>query len=118
MRIRIIEAPARVRSGEEFAVRVEFENRTPWRLGTFPPLPLYFTYRWLSGPARNAAAGALLTPLSFPVEPGSKGIYYVRVAAPAAQGNFRLRLTFVQEGFRRFDSLFPRVCADVRIEVQ
>ena len=48
LRIGIIEAPAQVQWGTTFSMKVELRNRTAWRLGSFPPFPVNFSYRWMS----------------------------------------------------------------------
>jgi glycosyltransferase involved in cell wall biosynthesis len=114
----IMEAPAFARARMEFRVQVEIDNQTRTVLGSFPPFPLHLSYHWMSVDGREMLLfDGLRTHLSKPLAPGEKRTYPTRVLAPDEPGNYRLRCTLVQEGFRWLDQSQPPLCADKEVEV-
>jgi hypothetical protein len=118
VRIGILEAPSPVGCGAAFSMTVELENQTAWTLGSFPPFPVNFSYRWMSRLARRRLAReGDRTPLLRALDPAQKGTYRMKVTAPDRPGKYRLRATLVQEGIRWLDDRFPKVFADTTITV-
>jgi hypothetical protein len=58
----LVKTPDTVKAGAEFAVMVELENLSSERLGSYPPFPLHFSYRWLS-----EAGDEMIIPETIPV---------------------------------------------------
>jgi hypothetical protein len=114
----VVKAPDSVRAGAEFAVKVELENLGSESLGSFPPSPLHFSYRWLSAVGEQVIiAEGHRTPLRPSLLPGEKAGYFVSTIAPGAPGSYRLRLTLVQELVRWLDMLNPPVSVETRLTV-
>jgi glycosyl transferase family 4 len=114
----LVNTPDSVRAGAEFAVKIELENLSSERLGSYPPFPLYFSYRWLSEAGNEMIIReGHRTPLRPPLSPGEKAAYFVRAIAPGATGSYRLRLTLVQELVRWLDMLSPPISLETRLEV-
>jgi len=114
----LVKTPDAVTPDAEFAVKVELENLSSERLGSYPPFPLHFSYRWLSeaGDEMIMPEGHR-TPLRPSLSPGEKVGYFVRGIAPGATGNYRLRLTLVQELVRWLDRLNPPISVETRLSV-
>jgi hypothetical protein len=76
-------------------------------------------YRWL-----DAASGAMVvehglrTAVSPTCGPGCTTRHAVRVFAPARSGEFTLRVTMVQEGWRWLDALQPAVADETGVSVR
>jgi len=118
LRLTLLKAPDTVKAGAEFAVKVELENLSSERLGSFPPFPLHFSYRWLSEAGDEVVIPeGNRTPLRPSLSPGDKVGYFVRGVAPGATGNYRLRLTLVQELVRWLDTLNPPIYVETRLSV-
>jgi hypothetical protein len=86
-------------------VQCEVTNRTSQRLGSHHPAPIYLSYHWFDADGNVAIFEGLRAPLIPPLAPGSSGIYELKIAAPRDPGEYRLRITLVQEGVRWFDEL-------------
>jgi Glycosyltransferase Family 4 len=108
--------PARVSCNTTMGLWVEVENGRSSSLGSFPPCPVYLSYRWFS-----AASGEVVvpegsrTPLRPSIAPGMKETYFIRVAAPDVPGMYQLRVTLVQEGVRWLYTCARPVAADALI---
>ncbi len=104
LRLAIRQCPAFAVCGSTADVRVEVENGSREELGSFPPFPVQLSYRWFRDGADEAVvAEGLRTALRPPVSPGGTAAYWMRIAAPAAPGRYRLRVTLVQEFVRWLD---------------
>jgi hypothetical protein len=118
LRLDVRSAPAGVASGEGFQVWVDLENGGAQALGSFPPYPLHLAYRWLEVESDTAIVAE--SPRS-PVRPTllqfARGSYAVHVIAPDTPGDYRLRVTLVQEGVLWMDALPHPVRADVLVTV-
>jgi hypothetical protein len=86
-------------------VQCEVVNETSQRLGFYDPAPIQLSYRWIDSDGNTAVLEGLRTPLVPSIDPGKSEIYELKVAAPRDPGEYRLRITLVQEGVRWFDEL-------------
>jgi hypothetical protein len=99
-------------------VRVRLENHGQLVIGSFAPFPVQLSYRWF----RSGSEGAIVpngtrTPLSPALPRGSARTYSMRVAVPAEPGEYRLRVTLVQEYRRWLDDLPHPVSAEATVRV-
>jgi hypothetical protein len=90
-------------------VQCEVSNGTSQRVGSYHPAPINLSYHWFTADGTMVIFEGIRTPLIPPLDPGSARIYELKVAAPLASGEYRLRVTLVQDGVRWFDELpgFP-----------
>ncbi|MEO8074714.1 MAG: glycosyltransferase family 4 protein [Acidobacteriota bacterium] len=92
--------------GRMVDVRVELENGSSEKLGSFPPFPIQLSYRWFrDGIDEVTDREGLRTALRPPLSPGGRATYSLNIAAPDEPGRYRLRVTIVQEFLRWLDSL-------------
>ena len=104
--------------GQHFIARVVIDNRSHVPLATAAPWPCLLTYRWLS-----AWSGAVVVEHGFhsilqpPAWPNAESAYALRVIAPNRPGEYVLRATVIQEGWRWLDALPPPVRADAAVRV-
>jgi hypothetical protein len=118
LRLRILGVPVSVQRGAAFDIQVEVENGTAWTLGTFPPFPLNFSYRWMRRwPRRYLVREGERTPLLPALIPGQRGKYVLRAVAPEQPGTYWVRATLVQEHLRWLDNRYPRIFADATVSV-
>jgi hypothetical protein len=111
-----------VRAGEMFGVAVEIANGTEMPLASMPPYPVHISYHWLVKRRWLARRGSgvfegLRTRLSETLDPGARALCNARVAAPEIPGQYLLRMTLVQEGWRWLDE-FGGVFADTPVTVR
>ena len=120
--VSIARAAQSVRAGEIFGVTVEIANGTGMPLASIPPYPVHLSYhwlakrRWLNGRGTGVSEG-LRTRLSEALDPGARALCTARVAAPEIPGQYLLRMTLVQEGWRWLDE-FGGVIADTPVTVR
>jgi hypothetical protein len=86
-------------------VQCRISNQTSDRIGSHQPAPVQLGYHWLNPNSTVAVFEGLRTPLIPPLGPGASGIYQMKVLTPSESGDYRLRVTLVQEGIRWFDEL-------------
>lgn len=93
-------------------------NPTSERLGSSRPAPVHLSYHWFDARGNIALFEGVRTPLIPSIEPGDSQAYEMKIGAPPAPGEYRLRLTLVQEGVAWFDDL-PNTSAfaDLSVEV-
>lgn len=110
--------PERAQSQSPFDVRVIMENRGDAILFTAMPSPVCFAWRWERG---EGAARTVVTEgraaLDRAVGPAERLDATLSVDAPAEPGEYRLRLSLVQEWVRWFDDVDARggVSGQVRV---
>ena len=106
LRLSIETCPESVVCGRTAAVRVELENGSSEKIGSFPPFPVQLSYRWLTDDDNEVAGPeALRTALKPALRPHESASYVMTIAAPAEPGRYRLRVTLVQELVRWLDGL-------------
>jgi hypothetical protein len=114
----IKECPAEAVCAGTVHVRVELENGTSQKLGSYPPCPVQFSYRWLKEETGEVVvAEGSRTVIRPSLAPAEKGTYMVGVVAPDEPGCYRLRLTLVQEWVRWLDLLECPIRADAAVSV-
>jgi hypothetical protein len=119
LRLRVQSYPRTVDPDTVFNVKVEIVNRSPHRLNSCTPYPVYIAYHWMSEDAStvNLFEGQR-SPLVPALRPNSVEIYEATVRSPKEAGKCRLRMTMLQENVRWFDEGPGRVASDVLIAVQ
>jgi len=119
LRLRFVDSPrATVPRGHlTFDVGVFNGSRRP--VATAAPWPSMLMCRWL-----QARTGQLVVEHGFrtilqpPAWPGTESFYSMHAFAPAREGEYVLRVTIIQEGWRWLDHLDPRVLAEARVVVK
>ena len=110
--------PREVRAGQGFSLPVKLRSRMAVPVATSPPWPTLFFHRWYAVDSDRPLPGE--TPrgiLQPPMRPRAAREYTIRAVAPHKPGQYRLRVTLIQEGWRWLDELEPRVFADHRVTV-
>ena len=75
-------------------------------------------YRWLHGRTRDMVVEhGLRTIIQPPAWPGGESVYSMRAIAPDEPGDYILRVTIIQEGWRWLDLLAPPVCAESLVAI-
>jgi hypothetical protein len=99
-------------------VQSDVSNGTSERIGSYQPAPIYLSYHWFYANGQIALFEGLRTPLIPPIDPGNSATYEFKIAAPPEPGDYRLRITLVQEGIRWFEEL-PGFSAthDIRLTI-
>ncbi|MEO7143114.1 MAG: glycosyltransferase [Bryobacteraceae bacterium] len=116
--LRLAEAPATACMGEHFLTPVVVGNRGAVPLATSAPWPSLLMYRWLRrGTGEMAVEHGFRSILHPPAWPGTESVYRMRIIAPRAAGDYILRATIIQEGWRWLDQLDPKVCAEAPVHV-
>ncbi len=119
LHVSIERAPPAVRPGATMFVRVRLRNDlTEEALGTWPPFPLNWAYRWRQeGSPDVTDRESVRTPFRRPVPPAGDDAFAVEVVAPERLGAFVLRITLVQEGLRWLDHAETPACAETPVIV-
>ena len=91
-------------------VRCQISNGTSRRFGSYSPAPIHLSYHWFDADGTIAVFEGLRTPLIPSIDPGNSETYEIKVAAPTEPGEYRLRITLVQEAVRWFDELPDSAC--------
>jgi len=119
IRLVLEDMPASIPTGASAFARVRLHNGlTSQTLGSWPPYPLRWVYRW-----RKFDAAEFLpeecphTPIRLPVAPGSAERFGVKVTAPREAGRYVLRMTLVQEQLLWLDESAAPVYQDAEVLV-
>jgi hypothetical protein len=118
LRLRYLTVPQSVAPGRNFTVDVGLFNGASVPIATAAPWPCLLMYRWL-----NARTGLMVvehgvrTIIQPPARPGEETFYSMRAIAPNEPGDYILRVTIIQEGWRWLDSLAPAVCAESPVTI-
>jgi hypothetical protein len=116
LRLSIEKCPAFGVCGRMVDVRVEFDNRSSERVGSFLPFPVQLSYRWFKDETDEVVdPEGLRTALQPALSPGEKATYSMKIAAPDEPGRYLLRVTLVQEFLRWLDSLPSPLSAEATI---
>lgn len=86
-------------------VQCEVTNGTSQQIGSYHPAPIHLSYHWFDMDGNVTIFEGLRSQLIPPLDPGSSEIYELKIAPPPDPGEYRLRITLVQEGVRWFDEL-------------
>ncbi len=118
IRISLLDAPAAVGAGQEFAVAIEIANRSAFVLGSMQPSPVHISSHWMSGDGQRVVLfDGLRTSIRPPLAPGATRHFAAQVEAPSAPGLYVLRMTLVQEGVQWLDGDPVNVFCDATIAV-
>jgi 2-polyprenyl-3-methyl-5-hydroxy-6-metoxy-1,4-benzoquinol methylase len=117
VRVKAVAPTTAVACGELFELPAQVENRALLPLNGYPPNAFSLSYRWLTRTGEVVEANGLRTPLLPAVGPGSIRRFNVQIAAPRFAGEYRLRLTLVQEWVQWFDELPIGVYCDLPFTV-
>jgi hypothetical protein len=119
---RVLQAPDVVTPAQRFEVEVQLSYPDGIMLNSYFPCPVHLCYHWLSADGNHMLVfdgerTKMLpeTGQSSVVSPAVRPQSFARIVAPSASGQYRLRVTLVQEGVRWFDQL--GVFDDVKIQV-
>ena len=93
-------------------VQCKVTNETSKRIGSYHPSPVQLSYRWFGPDGTIVIVEGSRTPLIPALNPGKSETYELKVAAPRESGEYRLRITLVQEGVRWFDEMPASGTAD------
>ncbi len=117
--VTVVDAPQVVEAGRLFNVHVSLRNSSRQPIATSHPWPCQLMYRWLDPKSRAMVVEhGFRTAVSPPCRPGTTTRQIVRVFAPAQAGDYVLRVTMIQEGWRWLDALEPAVAAETTIFVK
>lgn len=106
--------PLTGRPAEILTVPVGVTNRSSyWLSSAFPHHPVRASYRWADPAGRIVVPNGHRTPFPEPLAPGASTTLPVTVQLPAEPGEYRLRVTLVQEEFAWFDEVDPACTTDV-----
>jgi hypothetical protein len=119
IRIALDDVPSSMRVGASAFARVRLHNGLrDQALGSWPPYPLQWAYRWRPIDAGEFLAGEHpRTPIRCAVAPDTDERYVVTIVAPREPGRYVLRLTLVQERLQWLDAAAAPVYRDVEVIV-
>jgi glycosyltransferase involved in cell wall biosynthesis len=118
LRLRFLTVPQSIATRRHFTFDVGLFNGAPVPIATAAPWPSLLMYRWL-----NASTGEMVVEhgirsiIQPPAWPGGESVYSMRAIAPNEPGDYILRVTIIQEGWRWLDFLTPAVCADAPVTI-
>ena len=108
-----------VQPGEEFYLSIRLHRWTWKPVATEWPWPTLLSYRWYEKGTREEMATEAIRSLIVPAVPWGRGRdYEMRIVAPRRPGQYRLRVTLVQDRWRWLDQLKPRVFAEIPVSVE
>jgi 2-polyprenyl-3-methyl-5-hydroxy-6-metoxy-1,4-benzoquinol methylase len=127
LRLVVCDHPASASVEGEFQITVELTNYTNFTFNSFNPYPVHLSYHWMEQTGEsNVIFDGQRSVLLPPLVAGSKktflhsnGVkrYQVRILAPKHPGQYRLRVTLVQEQVQWFDAPPTQLKQDLSIEV-
>lgn len=116
--IRFEDCPRAVAPGQRFSARVRLRNGSGEELRSEAPFPVQLAYRWLDDFGSVVPADDLRSRLPRPLSSGQGVSAFVAIRPPAEPGEYRLRVTVVQEWVRWWDSVTPPVMDETRVRVE
>ena len=118
LKLRLMNVPDSAAPRRQFTFDVALQNGSQVPIATSSPWPCLLTYRWLCRRTGEIVVEhgfrSILQP---PAWPGMETIYPMRAIAPNREGDYILRATIIQEGWRWLDHLSPAVCADAPVRI-
>jgi hypothetical protein len=119
LRLRFVDVPRSIAPRGQVIADVGVFNGSRQPIVTAAPWPSMLMCRWLDGRTGDLVVEhGFRTILQPPAWPDAETIYPVRAFAPAREGEYILRVTIIQEGWRWLDHLDPRVLAETRVLVR
>lgn len=104
-----------IKIGSLWYLSLELDNQSNTSLMSAPPYPVMFSYHWLN--SEQAVIEGMRTPLAPTSDSNTHNRYSVRVYAPAAPGQYTLRLTLVQENVLWFFESNADCAVTISVEV-
>ena len=101
------ELPAMMPAGDAQVVRCEVRNLGSRTFRSLPSHPVNLAYRWFDADGRTLVLEGERALLDPPLRPGARTAYELPVVAPPSPGEYRLRVSLVQEQVTWFDDLDP-----------
>ena len=118
IKVEVSQYPCAVTRGESFAVEVRITNASSTALRSYPPFPVYVSYHWLHSSTAGYVVFEGERSVLYPgVQIGAEAKHRAFVRAPTQAGEYRLRMTLVQEHVRWLDQAPFPVFDDVRLAV-
>jgi len=118
LRLRLLTVPKSLAPRRHCTFEIGLRNETLAPIATAAPWPCLLMYRWLSARTRDMVVEqGLRSIIQPPAWPGVESVYSMRVIAPDRPGDYILRVTIIQEGWRWLDALDPAVCAESNVTV-
>jgi glycosyltransferase involved in cell wall biosynthesis len=118
LRLRLLTVPRSSAPCRHCTLEIGLYNETSVPIATAAPWPCLLMYRWLNGRTRKMVVEhGFRTIIQPPAWPGVESIYSMRVIAPEEPGDYILRVTIIQEGWRWLDVLAPEVCAESHVAI-
>lgn len=118
LRLRLLTVPRSSAPGRHCTLEIGLYNKTSVPIVTAAPWPCMLTYRWLNSRTREMVVEhGFRTIIQPPAWPGVESFYSMRVIAPDDPGEYLLRVTIIQEGWRWLDFLAPVVCAESPVAI-
>jgi hypothetical protein len=118
LRLRFVTAPPSVAPRRHFTFDVALFNGSSVPVVTAAPWPCLLMYRWLDGRTREVVVEhGFRTIIQPPAWPGAESIYSMRAIAPNQPGDYILRATIIQEGWRWLDFLAPAVSVESPVTI-
>ena len=118
LKLRLLNVPGSAVPGGHLTFDAALDNRSAVPVATSAPWPCLLTYRWLSRRTGEIVVEhGFRTILQPPAWPGMESVYPMRAIAPNREGDYILRVTIIQEGWRWLDHLSPAVSADAPVRV-
>jgi hypothetical protein len=124
-RVRVrADLPERMAPAELVEVQASVGNHGAAVLASYPPNPVLLSYRWMDAATGDPVlaetgvpAEGIRTALPALLQPGHVATVAISVQAPATPGDYRLRLTAVQENVAWFDGDDPQSALDGLVAV-
>jgi hypothetical protein len=118
LKLRLLTVPASAAPQQHLTFDIALDNGTRVPIATSAPWPCMLTYRWLRRQTREIVVEhGFRTILQPPAWPGTESTYSMRAIAPSQEGDYVLRATILQEGWRWLDHLSPAVFAEAPVRV-
>jgi len=118
LHLRFVSRPEFAGAGEHLTFKVALDNQSSIPVATSAPWPCLLMTRWLDArTGKMVVEHGFRTILQPPALPGAMSVYPIRAIAPREAGDYTLRVTIVQEGWRWLDHLSPAVSAEARVVV-
>jgi hypothetical protein len=79
-------------------------------LASRPPFPVYLSYRWFTADDQRVRIEGMRNNLTPALVPGSRHVFSMKIQAPPAPGEYKLRISLVQEHRFWLCDQNPEIC--------
>jgi len=118
LRLQSSTIPESVAPCRHLTFEISLFNGASVPIATAAPWPCLLMYRWLNARTRDMVVEhGLRTIIQPPAWPGRESVYSMRAIAPNEAGDYILRVTIIQEGWRWLDLVAPSVRAESFVKV-